>query len=167
MDGKWRRGDRQMNGVPAVVDTAESTGPAPGSPQASDRRVARVEVRTGDIDEAPPVVSRLDLEMLIAHLDTAAHLLSGPEPACASLARQRLASVERRLGDLVAEVGPVASLEANWLLMTRNDLSVHLSAACTLSAEGLHGRAAALLQGAIETVRSRLERPVPSLRSPG
>ena len=105
------------------------------------------------------VTARIDVQMLMGYLDAAAGLLASSEPACVSSAGQRLAVVETRLGELVAQLGPVDSLDANWLLITRNDLSVHLSAAGTLNDEGLHGRAAAVLEGAINTVRSRLDGP--------
>ncbi|MGH9279990.1 MAG: hypothetical protein ACRD12_18065 [Acidimicrobiales bacterium] len=99
----------------------------------------------------------IDLEALHEHLDTAADLLARAEPASVSSAGQRLASVESLLGDLLADPGPVTPRDANWFLITRNDLSVHLSAAGTLDAEGLHGRAAALLEGAIHALRARLD----------
>lgn len=97
-----------------------------------------------------------EVEILLRDLDLAAGLLSGSGPARVSSARQALVSVQRRLGELLRAHAGAPAFDANWLMVTRNDLSAHLSAASTLDDEGLHGRAAAVLGEAIDTVRVRL-----------
>lgn len=108
-----------------------------------------------NLDPAAVLSGRGDLDAVLHHLDEAADALTGGGGDGHAQACQRLVVVEDLLGAWLTASG-IATTTARTLIAVRDELSVHLSVAATLTSLDLDGRVTTVLRRAVTTTQAGL-----------